>query len=58
MIRLLLLLSLLSIVSCNDVPKAKQVPSDHVLIEFAAALEEEQDKFLPPPENTRTQPQP
>jgi hypothetical protein len=53
---LLFWLPLILIVSCNDVAKSKQAPSDHVLIEFAAALEEEQEKFLPPPKNTQPGP--
>jgi hypothetical protein len=41
----LIILFLLSFAACMKHSNNQQVPSDLVLIEFAAALEEEQEKF-------------
>lgn len=50
MIKLILTIFLFSLLSaCSKENKNQQVPSDLVLIEFAAALEEEQDKFQTQP---------
>lgn len=50
MIKLILTIVFFSLLSaCSKENKNQHVPSDLVLIEFAAALEEEQDKFQTQP---------
>ena len=50
MIKLILTIAFIfSLNACSKENKNQQVPSDLVLIEFAAALEEEQDKFQTQP---------